>query len=235
MIVKCGLCGGENKIHPGQKMLKCSYCGSALGVNKRNYPEHLILPHERNDKTAEDILLSFLLKHDMGRPSKLETDFCFVPYTMIEDEKGESGGYPARGAPAAASPIPDPPSGDYCYFTEDLASGEKIIKPKELDPEASKILHLPLYVISFRLGKKKWKAAVIGESWEIQIDRMPPQQSSSPDWHMIVTAGGLFALYLLIGSLGHSFMAKFVILFTASVIGSLTFKIRKKIVEQNEG
>ena len=234
MIVKCRLCGGENKIFPGQKMLKCSYCGSALQVDNSNSPEHLILPHDRNDKTAEDILRSFLLKHNMGRPSKLKTNFYFVPYTMIEDENGKSGGYPALGAPSTAGPIPDPPAGDYCYFTEDLAGGEIIIKPKELDPETSKIIHLPLYDISFRLGKKKWKAALIGESWEIQMDRMPPQQSSSPDWSMIITAGGLFAVYLIIGALGHSFMAKCVILFTVSAISFFTFKIRKKIVEQNE-
>ncbi|MCD6379785.1 hypothetical protein J7M07_04995, partial [bacterium] len=90
MIVKCKLCGGENRVYPGQKMLKCSYCGSALQVDSSYYPEHLILPHKRNDKTAEDILCSFLLKHNMERPRKLEIKFYFVPYTMIEDENGKS-------------------------------------------------------------------------------------------------------------------------------------------------
>ena len=111
MIVKCELCGGENRVHPGQKMLKCSYCGSALLVDDSNYPEHLILPHKRNDKAVEDILRSFLLKRNMGRPRKIEIKFCFVPYTMIEDENGKSSGYPAKGAPLTASPIPDPPAG----------------------------------------------------------------------------------------------------------------------------
>ena len=234
MIVKCELCGGENRVHPGQKMLKCSYCGSALLVNDSNYPEHLILPHKRNDKAVEDILRSFLLKHNMGRPRKLEIKFCFVPYTMIEDENGKSSGYPARGAPPSASPIPDPPAGDYCYFEKELADGEKIIQPKELDPETSRIIHLPLYDISFRLGKKEWKAAIIGESWQIQMDRMPPEQSTPLDLPMILTAGGLFAAYFVIGKLGHNWLARFIILLATSAMGFLAFKIRKKMVTQDE-
>ena len=68
MKVQCNLCGGENEVHPGQEMLFCEYCGSSLALERNGGPEHLILPHERNDKTAGEALRSLLAEKNMARP-----------------------------------------------------------------------------------------------------------------------------------------------------------------------
>lgn len=125
MQVKCRHCGGENAVHPGQRMLFCSFCGSALVVERTESPEHLILPHKRNDRSAEEALRSYLLSKKRGRPTVEKTIFAFTPFFLVEDEKGKTRLVPASKDLDAS--ISYPPAGNYHFFDEILAEGETII------------------------------------------------------------------------------------------------------------
>ena len=123
MLVKCQHCGGENTVHPGQRMLFCSFCGSALVVERSEGPEHLILPHERSDRKAGDALRSYLLSKGRGKAVVTKVDFAFVPYLLLEDGKGATGLVPATGS----IDIPYPPAGNYRFFDGELAGGERVV------------------------------------------------------------------------------------------------------------
>ena len=125
MLVKCRHCGGENAVHPGQRMLFCSFCGSALAIERTESPEHLILPHKRNDRGAGEALRSYLLSRKRGKPEVLKTDFAFAPFLLIEDENGDTDLVPAPGS--METRIPYPPAGNYHFFDDSLADGEKVI------------------------------------------------------------------------------------------------------------
>ncbi len=125
MLVKCRHCGGETAVHPGQRMLFCSFCGSALVVERSEGPEHLILPHERNDRSAGDALRSRLLSKGRGKPEVTKVTFAFVPYLLVEDEKGATDLVPDSAGSEFA--IPYPPAGNYRFFDEELAEGERIV------------------------------------------------------------------------------------------------------------
>jgi hypothetical protein len=125
MQVKCRHCGGENAVHPGQRMLFCSFCGSALVIERSEGPEHLILPHKRNDRSAGDALGSYLLSKGRGRPEVTKVVFAFTPYLLVEDEQGDTDLTPATGS--ADVSVPYPPAGNYRFFDESLAEGERII------------------------------------------------------------------------------------------------------------
>ncbi len=234
MLVKCDLCGGENRVHPGQSMMRCSYCGSALTVEDGGRGEQLILPHQRNDRTAEDVLESFLLKRNMGRAKNIRIKFAFAPFFIIEDQDGGNSACPSGDAPSSVGPMPDPPAGDYCYFDQELAGGEKIIRPSAVDPDASRIIYLPVYDVSFNLSKRRWKAAVIGESWWVQIDRLPPRKAEPLDKPGIIAAGALFAGYLFLGRLAGGTLPRLVLLGAAAAAGFLFFKLRGKLAASNE-
>jgi hypothetical protein len=124
MQVKCRHCGGENAVHPGQRMLFCSFCGSALTIERTEAPEHLILPHKRNDRSAEETLRSHLLSKKRGRPEVKKTLFAFAPFLLVENEKGDTDLAPASGN--VETSIPYPPAGNYRFFDEALADGETI-------------------------------------------------------------------------------------------------------------
>jgi hypothetical protein len=133
MQVKCRHCGGENAVHPGQRMLFCSFCGSALAIERPEAPEHLILPHERNDRIAEQALGSYLLSKRRGKPEVTKVTFAFTPYLLVENEKGDTDLAPASEGVDIS--IPYPPAGNYRYFDESLADGERIIPQAGSDEE----------------------------------------------------------------------------------------------------
>jgi len=120
MQVKCLHCGGENAVHPGQRMLFCSFCGSALAIERTEAPEHLILPHKRNDRNAEEALRSYLVSRKRGRPEVTKTLFAFAPFLLVEDGKGDTDLVAASGR--VVSSIPYPPAGNYRFFDETLAA-----------------------------------------------------------------------------------------------------------------
>jgi hypothetical protein len=125
MLVKCRHCGGENTVHPGQRMLFCSFCGSALAIERPEAPEHLILPHERNDRNAEEALGSYLLSRKRGKPEVTKRLFGYAPYLLVEDEKGATDLVPASDG--VETPIPYPPAGNYRFFDESFAGSETVI------------------------------------------------------------------------------------------------------------
>ena len=233
MRVSCSLCGGENEIHPGQKMLFCSFCGSALAVRERPGPERLILPHERNDRIAADALRSHLSLAERIAPRDVRVEFSYVPYLMLEDERGETVACPCRGAPREAGPIPAPPAGDYRWFDETLAGGETIVPldPSDAQTEGvSRILHLPLYRIRYAAGGKKRRALVMGESLYVYADDLPPRRTPAPAAPGLIAALALTAAFLFVGRLGHSFAARGLVIAVASAVAWAAFTLRNRMV-----
>ncbi|HMA77353.1 MAG TPA: hypothetical protein VKO43_08595 [Candidatus Krumholzibacteriaceae bacterium] len=228
MQVKCELCGGKNELLPGQKMLKCIYCGSALAVEDKEY-EHLILPHSRDDGTAEDILCSFLLKRGCPAPDDIETEFSYVPFSVIEDESGGTSCIPADGAPRGVGPLADIPAGDYCFFDEKLTSGENLVQAAGRDDRACRMIHLPLYLISFRMGKQRLYAVITGENWHVQMEKVPARRNQSMDIASLIPAAGLFLIYLLAGKLTGSWLARLGLMAAAASVGYSAYRIRDKV------
>lgn len=234
MLIKCDLCGGENELLPGQRMLKCSYCGSSLAVEEERF-EHLILPHRRNDKIAKQMLRSFLVRRDCGKPGGVEIEFSYVPFSVIEDKTGGTSCLPAEGTPPEIGPLADIPAGDYSFFDEKLASGERMIRPRNRDERASMLIHVPVYILRFSVGKESFYATVIGESWYVQMDEIPPSRKGSLDFASLIPAAGLFVAYLLIGRLGAGVAARVAYIAAAAAALFFAYKIKKKVAAGNEG
>ena len=159
MQVRCSLCGGENEIQPGQKMLSCSYCGSALAVDGLDGPEHLILPHERSDRLACEALRSFLLSRRMPRPKDIKVDFAYIPYLLVEDEKGRTGTVSGTAKPPAGTgALPHPPAGCYRFFDAESAGTERIVPAAKIEKGTTRLLHLPVYRMRYKIGGRTWNS-----------------------------------------------------------------------------
>ncbi len=231
MQVRCNLCGGENETHPGQEMLFCSYCGSALAVGENNWKEHLILPHKRDDKRAKEALVSFLNRRHLALPKDIRTDFIFIPYLMIEDKSGKMRALPAPGAPSWSPPIPFPPSGNYCFFDSALAGDEKVVDAREVPEDAWKILHIPLYRIRYTAAGEKYEAAVTGENLLVVSEHLPPSRTHSVNIQNILGAAALFAVFLFAGRFANGFVGRlgFIMLTATAGFAGMTIweKVRK--------
>lgn len=232
MQIKCSLCGGENNVHPGQEMLSCSYCGSALALEEKAGPEHLILPHKHNDKLAEEALGSFFLSRNRARPQEMKTEFSFVPYLVIEDENERTHTIPALKDATAFDPIPYPPAGSYRFFDEKFAENQKVYKIEKTEKDTLRILHLPLYRIHYKSGKWSGMAMVIGESWQVVTEDLPPERAVFLNMTHILAACGLFVVFLFLGKAVSSWTVRLFLLFGASVFGFGIFSLHEKLVKK---
>jgi hypothetical protein len=236
MKVNCRLCGGENNVHPGQEMLFCSYCGSSLAIEEERGPERLILPHERSDRNASDALKSFLASKSLASPKEIKIDFAYIPYTMLEDDRGRLFGQPGRGVWPEIGPLSFPPAGEYRFFNEQLAGEEKVIALDE-DPEtiaqAARILFLPVYRVGYRAAGKKYKALVMGGSYYVFADILPPERPESISIRNIAVAASIAVAYLFIGRLGHSTPARILVIMGVALAGWGAFSLRARMVSKN--
>jgi hypothetical protein len=230
MIVRCDLCGGENEIHPGQEILLCGYCGSSLALETRDAPEHLILPHERNDGHAELALRSLLTARKLARPADIKIEFSFVPYAIAGGSDGKARAVPAPGAPSWARPLPFPPAGNYSFFKKDLAGKEKVFDLRSVPEEARQLLHLPLYRIKYRAAGGKYDALVAGESLMTISDKFPPEVPAPASVPNMIAAACLFTVFLLIGRLASGWAARFVFVLLAASAGYVFFSLRERMI-----
>ncbi|HSG27158.1 MAG TPA: hypothetical protein VLA34_01670, partial [Candidatus Krumholzibacterium sp.] len=219
-----------NDIHPGQEMLHCSYCGSSLAIETGGGPEHLILPHERNDDHAARALTSLLVRKRLARAKDMKIEFAYVPFVMIEGEKGRVHTMPAPGAPAWALPLPFPPAGNYSFFDPSLAAKEKIVEIREEPKEALRILHIPLYKISYRAAGGKYRAVVTGESLLVQAKEFPPGQAAGLSVPNVLAAAVVFVTLMFAGRLGGNWMARALVVMAAAGAGFTGFTVRRRMV-----
>jgi hypothetical protein len=228
MLVRCSLCGGENAIKPGQEMLACSYCGSALAIDKAPGPEHLILVHARDDRAAESVLRSFLIEKGRKRPVGAKIDFAFVPYAMIETGDGETSIAPACASLAPQGGVPYPPAGEYRFFDASGAPSEKILPADRIDKDAIRVVHLPVYGIRYEAGGWKGRASVVGESWQVIAAELPPERPRALNLGILVAAALLFAAYLVIGKFASGVLGRLALIMAASSAGYALFNIYEK-------
>jgi len=218
-------------------MLFCSYCGSALAVEEDRGPERLILPHDRNDRHAEEALRSFLAARSLASPKDIKLDFAYIPYTMLEDDRGRLFGQPGRGTWPETGPLSFPPAGEYRFHDESLAGGEKVF-PLDEDAgtlaQAARILFLPLYRVRYRAAGKKYRALIMGESYYVFADALPPERPGAISVPNIIAAAAIAVAYLFIGKLGHSAPARILVIMTVALAGWGAFTLKARIASKSD-
>ncbi len=217
-------------------MLFCTYCGNSLAIEKKSGPEHLILPHERNEKVAVEALESFLDERGLALPKKTDVDFLYAPFMMIEDDTGRLFGRPGSKAPPEAGPIRAVPAGEYRFFDAAHAGGEKVAAVEESDLEGLpvvRIVHLPLYRIAYFAAGKRRKAMVFGESLQVSADDLPPARPRAPSFANLAAAAAVFAALLFAGRLGHSASSRAIVIAGLASAGWATAALRERLVSRS--
>ncbi|MBN1885084.1 MAG: hypothetical protein JW876_06135 [Candidatus Krumholzibacteriota bacterium] len=236
MNVRCRLCGGDNTVRPGQRMVTCAFCGSALALGEKEGPEQLILPHERTDRGATEALVSHLAERGLALPRGIpEVSFAYVPYAMATGERGTMETTAIAAAPRAARSIPWPPAGAWRFFDEALAGGEEIVPAGEIPGDAIRLLWLPLYTVRYRAAGKTRTAAIFGDSWLVLATDWPPGRPQTLDTRNVLLAAGLFVAYLFIGRLGAGLPARLVVIASAATTGWLALAARRRLAGRSNG
>ena len=185
----------------------------------------------------EEALRSFLAAKSLASPKDIKLDFAYIPYTMLEDDRGHLFGQPGRGTWPELGPLTFPPAGSYRFFDESLAGEEKVFphdeEPKTL-AEAARILFLPVYRARYRTAGKKFRALIMGESYYVFADILPPKRPASVSVPNILAAASMAVIFLFIGKLGHSTAARILVIMTAALLGWGAFTLKARIASKSD-
>ena len=89
--------------------------------------------------------------------------------------------------------MPYPPAGAY-RFLGAVEETETVVPADQADPGASRIIHLPVYELRYDADGWHGRAAVIGESWQVVAEELPPERGRRAGLR-----GGMIALVLFAG------------------------------------
>jgi hypothetical protein len=195
------------------------------------------LPHDRNDRHAQEALRSFLAAKSLASPKDIKLDFAYIPYTMLEDDRGRLFGQPGKGVWPEIGPLTFPPAGEYRFFDPSLAGGEKVFEydeQPETVAEAARILYLPVYRVRYRAAGKKFRALIMGESYYVFADSLPPERPAGVSVPNMLVAASMAVAYLFIGQLGHSSAARILVIMAAALAGWGAFSLRTRIAGRSD-
>jgi hypothetical protein len=227
VFVHCSLCGGENRLEPGEALLACSFCGASLALEQPKDVERLVLTHTRDDRMAEASLRSHLAEKNRRPPTRVEIDFSYVPFSMIEADDGRLTLAPAARVWPARESSPYPPAGKYDFFDE-AAVKERVAPAREIDPRAARVLHLPVYSMKYEAGEWRGRAAVVGESWQIVAEKLPPERPRRAGAGQVVAGAALFAGYFALAKMTPGLFGSLAAVAAAATAGYCVFALRER-------
>jgi hypothetical protein len=156
---------------------------------------------------------------------------------MLEDDRGHLFGQPGRRTWPETGPLSFPPAGEYRFFDESLASGEKVFTLDE-EPEtlaqASRILFLPVYRVRYTAAGGKYRALIMGESYYVFADSLPPERPATASLSNLIAAASMAVVYLFVGKLGHSTAARILVIMAAALAGWGAFSLRSRMVSRSD-
>jgi hypothetical protein len=208
-------------------MLACSFCGASLALERPKDVERIILSHARDDKAAEASLRSHLAEKRRRRPTRVEIDFSFVPFSTIETDDGRLTLAPAARVWRARESAPYPPAGEY-RFLEESAAKDRVAPPDAIDPRASRVVHLPVYSFAYEAGDWRGRAAVVGESWQVVAEELPPERPRRANAGSVAAGVALFAGYFAIAKLAPGFFGSFAAVAATAAIGYFGFVLYER-------
>jgi hypothetical protein len=208
-------------------MLACSFCGASLALEAPREAERLILSHTRDDKMAEATLRSHLVEKERRRPTRTQTEFSFVPFSMIEADDGGISLAPAACAWRSKESTPYPPAGEYRFLDENTVR-ETVVPADTADPRAMRIIHLPIYQIAYEAAGWRGHAAVVGESWQIVAEELPPAQPRRANMSSVFAAIALFAGYYALARIVPGFAGRLLAVAAAAATLYFMYAIRER-------
>ncbi|OQX84102.1 MAG: hypothetical protein B6D63_05245 [Candidatus Latescibacteria bacterium 4484_7] len=241
MQVKCNICGGINDIYPGERILRCEYCGNSLSIERGKGPEHLVLLHERDDKMAIEAATSFIMEKTKRTVTCTGTSLHLVPFVV----KGNS---PSGTSEAATSKKPFSglrvvqPAGRFVFFEDFITQATEGKTFQKSDTEAYetirfegnasgalRIVHIPIYIVSYRCGNREGEALVTAESWQVTDSDLPPAMEKEFDTSKLILPVSLFLIFTAAGFTAKSFFAGALLVIGGSGLSYLILALRQRL------
>jgi hypothetical protein len=248
MNVTCTQCGGSVAVDPGTPFLNCTFCGSALYLDKSRVVFHFVVSPTIGMEEALGKLRRWMAGNetvkDLDRLATIQNqELTYFPMWrfVVRDDLGEK----EYSQPASSSSISDlkriPLSGgDLKFFSPKEFEGIPLKEPDVLLDSASQwlkvekghltiketnLIHIPFYIFKYQFAGNGYQAVVDGTSGRV-LASVFPAKAELPFFGVAILSG--FVLFVL-GLIAPNMWIRFVLYAIAVVpLGMLCYSIVKK-------
>lgn len=237
MTVSCPQCGAPVEARTETSFLHCAFCSSSFVVEKGVGIAEYYLIHDRDDRFAWSALASAL--EAGGGDSSVEQESCdylVAPFWLSRTD-GRQRLVSARRHPWLGESSLVLPGGDLLFVPEgsdftppDIAAAEALGDGAGKEPGSLSLIHLPLYLLSFRSGDSLCRTVVSATDRRVYLLDSPPQRVLAlPFRHVALVCG--YALLLAMTGLAvksalHRAIA-FAVIFGVSFLSLYAFLRRE--------
>jgi DNA-directed RNA polymerase subunit RPC12/RpoP len=195
--VICTQCGGENEIPPDEKFIECSFCGSALYIDKRNVVSHFVVTSNFTKESAEGNLRRWMAGNfqikDLDKLAKITSDYFYyfpVWYFKINENSADKI-YLQPGAATSISEIKkiSIPAGNLKQYNPKDYDPKLFVKPDVLLESAkswlrnenvntdniseTSLIHIPIYQFYYEFKGKQYTAFIESSSGKVYANIWP--------------------------------------------------------------
>jgi hypothetical protein len=215
MEIKCTQCGGSVPIEYDTVFVRCPFCETALYVDTNQTVKHYIMLVQSGEGDIAPIIQRELSYMEIKDPvTVIKADLHYFPFWRLENNKGG-----ALNIPAASPLLEDMyeivfPSGEFKFFSDDLANGKSVTGPEVTLDDAlvegekliaddsekftsASITHLPFYMVNYSCQNEEHEAVVEGISGKVYADGWPAAPQKQKDRHLGLIAFIAITLFFL--------------------------------------
>ena len=203
MTISCPQCGAPAEARTDTRFHHCPFCTSSFvaeaGVGIAEY----YLTHWRDDRLAWSAIASAVGEGSGPPVERLGCDYLVAPF-WLPRSGGERRLAPALRHPWLGEVSLVLPGGDLLFVPEgseftppDIAAMEALGDGAGKEPGSLALVHLPLYLLTFRIGDSQCRAVVSGVDHRTYLLDSPPRRALTlPLRHAALVTG--YALLLVV-------------------------------------
>jgi len=204
VTISCPQCGAPAEARTDTRFHHCPFCTSSFVAEQRVGVAEYYLSHGRDDRLAWSALASALEAGSADPPvERLGCEYTVAPFWLSRTGGGQrllsALRHPWLGEVSLVLP-----GGDLLFVPEgsdfpppDISATEALGEGAGKEPGSLALVHLPLYLLTFRSGDSQCRAVVSAVDRRTYLLDAPPRRASTlPLRHMALVAG--YALLLVI-------------------------------------
>lgn len=203
MQIKCTQCGAEISVQQDETFVECSFCASALFLDKRKVVFHYVINSNFKPNEAEGNLKRWMAGNhtvkDLDMKAKIgKAEFHYFPVWYFKTK--DSGGDKIYLQPAASTAISEIkklqiPAGALKFYEKNTYNEDEIVKPDVLYDSAqawlkstgvdlnnvseAALVHIPFYKFYYDFNGMSYSALVEASSGSVYAN-IYPAKSEAP-------------------------------------------------------
>jgi DNA-directed RNA polymerase subunit RPC12/RpoP len=190
MKVRCTQCGAEIPIEEDAGFIQCEYCGTHLFVEVDRTVQHYNFRPRMEAGSLASTIMRELSRLELTLPVEItRAELVYFPFWQITTEQGRNVTIPGAITTIENLAGVTIPAGDLKFFDPENIPSGKIIPPETLldgalaqfkglnlrdEVKESALIHLPVFLVSYRYQDNSYEAAVDALSGNVYADEYPP-------------------------------------------------------------